>query len=256
MGLREFTFRRVLWKNIKNTAEKFNASFHLFYLYWLNQTNSIHIINRHILFYEAKTHRINEYIPGYKCTYCINGNPHFYTYYTSWKKMRLLFEKQCTELLNSILLCLQFPKHWRNIHIYSITSTHNTSMVAPSLKLNTTRVTRVIDEHLEFPHLHIWYEGPSLFMKTRNNLWVSQMLGRKEINLLCSRQIDSVLLLCRWNAPHIQRTSIYYFSCVYIHDCASLLKLCKKSPYFLRTISFIKQSIIRIQFQVFNNTGM
>ena len=161
-----------------------------------------------------------------------------------------------TELLNSILLCLQFPKHWRNIHIYSIRSTHNTSMVAPSLKLNTTRVTRVIDEHLEFPHLHIWYEGPSLFMKTRNNLWVSQMLGRKEINLLCSRQIDSVLLLCRWNAPHIQRTSIYYFSCVYIHDCASLLKLCKKSPYFLRTISFIKQSIIRIQFQVFNNTGM
>ena len=61
MGLREFTLRRVLWKNIKNTAEKRKNSMHPITLV-LFVLNSIHLINRHILFYEAKTHRINEYI--------------------------------------------------------------------------------------------------------------------------------------------------------------------------------------------------
>ena len=97
------------------------------------------------------------------------------------RKRDYFLRNNVPNFLNSILLYLLFPKHWRNIHIYSIRSTHNTYMVALSLKLNTTIVTRVIDEHLEFPHLHIWYNGPSLFMKTKNNLWVSQMLGRKEI---------------------------------------------------------------------------
>lgn len=61
--------------------------------------------------------------------------------YFSWKKTRLLLRNNVPNFLNSILLYLLFPKHWTNIHIYSIRSTHNTYMVAPSLKLNTTIVT-------------------------------------------------------------------------------------------------------------------
>ena len=86
------------------------------------------------------------------------------------RKRDYFLRNNVPNFLNLILLYLLFPKYWRNIHIYSIRSTHNTYMVALSLKLNTTIVTRVIDEHLEFPHLHIWYNGPSLFMKTKNNL--------------------------------------------------------------------------------------
>ena len=169
-------------------------------------------------------------ISRYKCAYCVNGIPHFYTILLERKRDYFL-RNNVPNFSNSILLYLLLPKHWRNIHIYSIRSTHKTYMVAPSLKLNTTIVTRVIDEHLGFSHLHIWYDGLSHFMKTKNNLWVSQMLGRKEIqsSLQSTNRFGS--LLCRWTAPHIQRPSIYYFSRVYIHDCASFLKLRKKSPY-------------------------
>ena len=89
-------------------------------------------------------------ISRYKCAYCVNGNPHFYTILLERKRDYFL-RNNVPNFLNSILLYLLFPKHWRNIHIYSIRSTHKTYMVAPSLKLNTTIVTRVIDEHLEFP---------------------------------------------------------------------------------------------------------
>jgi hypothetical protein len=136
------------------------------------------------------------------------------------RKWDYFLRNNVQNFLNSILLCLQFPKHWRNIHIYSIRSTHNTSMVAPSLKLNTTRVTRVIDEHLEFPHLHIWYEGPSLFMKTRNNLWVSQMLGRKEIqSSLQSTDWFGSFVVSLKRTTHTTHIDLLLFLCLHTWLC-------------------------------------
>ena len=158
-------------------------------------------------------------ISRYKCAYCVNGNPHFYTILLERKRDYFL-RNNVPNFSNSILLYLLFPKHWRNIHIYLIRSTHKTYMVAPSLKLNTTVVTRVIDEHLEFPHLHIWYDGLSHFMKTKNNLWVLQMLGRKEIqsSLQSTNRFGS--LLCRWTATHsTTHIDLLLFACLHTWLC-------------------------------------
>ena len=107
-------------------------------------------------------------ISGYKCAYCVNGNPHFYTILLERKRDYFL-RNNVPNFSNSILLYLLLPKHWRNIHIYSITSTHKTYMVAPSLKLNTTIVTRVRTLGISPSSYLVWwsitfYENQEQFM--------------------------------------------------------------------------------------------
>ena len=122
--------------------------------------------------------------------------------------------------------------------------------VAPSLKLNTTIVIRVIDEHLEFPYLHVWYDGPSLYLwRLRTffkgtNICSNLMMLCKDRDSILSAAVKIHVAFVLW-MYHICNTWTYSFS---LHTCCVPLK---RNSYIHDTISSFKPTTNHTQIQVF-----